>query len=207
MEPAPLPPQPQVSNLRRYWPVTLAGLAVVGFTVALLLSFTDGSDSTDSAGVISLDPNATSEFNGIENGTDPTGQKIGDLSYVTFDGATESLVPNGKPLLLNFWSSTCTPCVREMPALDQVWRDNAGSIDVLGLDYYETPDVGRAMADRTGVTYPLGRDTKGRLLRTFGGIGLPYTVLIAQDGTVLAVHAGALDAAGFQDLVDTAVGN
>jgi thiol-disulfide isomerase/thioredoxin len=204
MEPAPLPSDPRRSTLRRYGPMTIAGLVVVGFVVAIALAFSGGSTTPNSAGIVKLDPNATQPFNAIDGGSDPTGQKIGDLTYVTFDGQTRTLRTDGRPLLINVWSSTCAPCITEMPALENVWKVDGDRIDILGLDYYETSDLGQEMADRTGVTYPLGRDTKGTILRTLGGVGLPYTVLVGRDGTILATHSGALTEPEFRDLVNTA---
>ena len=203
MEPAPLPPQPR-SALRRYLPLAVAGLIVVGFAIALILSFSGGS-SKSTSDVTKLDPNAQQppEF---ADTNDVTGTKLPKLTYVAFDGATKELTPNGKPLLLNVWSSTCVPCVSEMPALENVWQANRNDIDVLGLDYFESPELGQAMATRTGVTYPLGRDTKGTILRSLGGVGLPYTVLVSSNGTILATHSGALTEAQFTELVKTATG-
>lgn len=203
MEPAPLPPQPR-SALRRYLPLTVVGVIVVGFAMALIVSFSGGSSKT-SSDVTKLDPNAQQppEF---ADTNDVTGTKLPKLSYVAFDGSTKELAPNGKPLLINVWSSTCVPCVTEMPALEKVWQANRTDIDILGLDYFESPDLGQAMADRTGVTYPLGRDSKGTILRSLGGVGLPYTVLVSSNGTILATHSGALTEAQFTELVKTATG-
>ena len=204
MEPAPLPPQPR-SALRRYLPLTVTGLIVVGFAIALIVSISGGSSKTV-ANVTKLDPNAQQPPE-LADTNDVTGTRLPKLSYVGFDGLTKDLAPNGKPLLINVWSSTCVPCVTEMPALEKVWQANRNNIDILGLDYLETPDLGQAMADRTGVTYPLGRDSKGMILRSLGGTGLPYTVLVAPNGTILATHSGALTETQFTELVKTAAGN
>ncbi len=204
MEPAPLPPQPR-SAMRRYLPLTVAGLIVVGFAIALIISVSGGSSKTPSD-VTKLDPNAQQPPE-LADTNDVTGTRLPNISYVAFDGSTKDLVPNDKPLLINVWSSTCVPCVTEMPALEKVWQANRGDIDVLGLDYLEPPELGQAMADRTGVTYPLGRDVNGSILRSLGGIGLPYTVLVASNGTILATHSGALTEAQFAALVKTATGN
>lgn len=203
MEPAPLPPQPR-STLRRYLPLAVAGLVVIGFVVALVLSFSGGS-STSTSDVTKLDPNAKQPPE-LANPNDVTGQRLPNLTYLTFDGETKELTPDGKPMLINVWSSTCVPCVSEMPALEKVWQANNNDITVLGLDYFEAPELGRAMADRTGVTYSLGRDSKGTILRALGGVGLPYTVLVAPNGTILATHSGALTEAQFTELVKTATG-
>ncbi|MBU3700954.1 MAG: TlpA family protein disulfide reductase [Acidimicrobiia bacterium] len=210
MENAPLPPHQHHrsspgASWRRWLPALLAGIVVLALATALAVSVLGGSGS-DPSDVVKLDPNGTLPPGLPDSSDDPVGQRIGALQYTTFDGRTVDLATDGKPLLLNFWSSTCAPCVREMPALDQVWRANRDRVDVLGLDYVEAPELGQAMAARTDVQYPIARDAKGTLLRRFGGTGLPYTVLIGADGTVLAVHAGELDAAGFQRLIDTAAG-
>lgn len=210
MENAPLPPDPPSglrpgASWRRWVPALLAGVVVLALASALTVSVLGGS-GPDSADVVKLDPNGTLPPGLPDSSDDPVGQRMGALQYTTFDGRTVDLTTDGKPLLLNFWSSTCAPCIREMPALDRVWRANRERVDVLGLDYVEAPELGQAMAARTGVQYPIARDAKGTLLRRFGGTGLPYTVLIGADGTVLAVHAGELDAAGFQRLIDTAAG-
>jgi len=177
----------------------------VGFAIALIVSISGGSSKTASD-VTKLDPNAQQppEF---ADTNDVTGTRLPKLSYVAFDGSTKDLAPNGKPLLINVWSSTCAPCVTEMPALEKVWQANRADIDILGLDYLEPPDLGQVMADRTGVTYPLGRDSKGSILRSLGGTGLPYTVLVAPNGTILATHSGALTETQFTELVKTATGN
>ena len=93
-----------------------------------------------------------------------------------------------------------------MPALEKVWQMSKNDITILGLDYVEPVELGQAMAARTGVTYPLGRDTNGSILRSLGGNGLPYTVLVASNGTILATNSGALTEAQFAELVKTATG-
>lgn len=203
MEPAPLPPQPR-STARRYLPLLVAGLIVVGFAAALLVTFSGGSTAT-SSDITKLDPNATQppEFG---NPNDVTGMKLPKLTYVSFDGSTKELTTDGRPLLINVWSSTCVPCVSEMPALERVWQASRDDITILGLDYIEPLELGQAMATRTGVTYPLGRDTNGSILRSLGGVGLPYTVLVASNGTILTTHSGALTEEKFAELVTTATG-
>lgn len=177
----------------------------MGLVVALALSFS-GGPTTSASDVVKLDPNAElpPEF---ANLNDVTGLKLPRLDYPSFDGSTKTLATKDKPMLINVWSSTCVPCVNEMPALERVWQANKDDIDIVGLDYLESQELGQAMADRTGVTYPLGRDTKGALLRSLGGIGLPYTVLVSANGTILTTHSGALTEAQFSELVKTATGN
>jgi hypothetical protein len=91
-----------------------------------------------------------------------------------------------------------------MPAIEQVWTESQNSVDFIGLDYVEAAEAGQAMIDRTGITYPVGRDPRGTLLRALGGNGLPYTVVVDRNGRIVAAHSGELTRDALQALVDEA---
>ena len=59
----------------------------------------------------------------------------------------------------------------------------------------DTEEAGQKMVERTGVTYRNARDPRSEIASVYGLVGLPRTVLIGGDGTVLAVHNGEMDAA------------
>jgi cytochrome c biogenesis protein CcmG, thiol:disulfide interchange protein DsbE len=100
----------------------------------------------------------------------------------------------GTPVVLNFWSSTCIPCLNEMPAFEQVHARHSGEITMIGVNVADTVDAGNEMVERTGVRYRNARDPRGEIFAVFGGIALPRTVLLAADGTVADTHSGELDA-------------
>lgn len=104
----------------------------------------------------------------------------------------------GRRVLLNFWASWCEPCLAEMPALNAAQRKFAdqGAI-VLGIAMDE-PERVQAFLSRHPVDYPIliGQlDSPSTSLR-FGDADevLPYSVLLDENGRILAVHRGALDA-------------
>lgn len=208
METTELPPEdrPPVAPPRRVSRGLLAAvaLATVVLAIATFVAFRadDGSDVT------TLDPNATIPADqplgggGLGGGQDVVGQKLPALDYTLFDGGTAQLATDGTPLVINFWASYCGPCVAEMPAIEQVHQANAGKVEILGLQVMEAAEKGQALVDRTGVTYPLGRDPRGDVVRAFGSVNLPTTVLVKGDGTIVAVHAGELSAAELQALID-----
>lgn len=179
--------------------VILVAVLSLALAVGIVLAFRPSSST--GGDVIKLDPDATEPFNGLTGGTDVVGKSAHGVDYLGFDGSQNPIHSGDRPVILNFWSSTCAPCIKEMPALDAAFVSQAGAIDVIGIDHVEVPELGRRMIDLTGVTYPVGRDPKGTLLRSFGGNALPYTVLIGRDGRVLATHAGQLDAAALDALI------
>lgn len=124
------------------------------------------------------------------------------LEYL--DGGVQDLAEvagRGTPVVLNFWSSTCIPCLKEMPAFEQVSRELDGEVTFLGVDVVDTEEAGKEMVARTGVTYRNARDPRSEIFSVFGGIALPRTVLIDGDGTVVATHSGELDAEGLRALL------
>ncbi|HUZ59619.1 MAG TPA: TlpA disulfide reductase family protein [Hanamia sp.] len=49
------------------------------------------------------------------------GQPLPDFSFVDVDGDEIDLGDlKGKPLVINFWFTTCVPCIAEMPVLNQL---------------------------------------------------------------------------------------
>ena len=94
----------------------------------------------------------------------------------------------GKPVVMNFWASSCAPCLREMPLFEQLHQEYGNRVTFLGIDTAEGVEAGEAMIAKTGVTYGQGRDPQGEQVVHFGGVQLPHTVFISADGTVTEVH-------------------
>jgi cytochrome c biogenesis protein CcmG/thiol:disulfide interchange protein DsbE len=116
----------------------------------------------------------------------------------TIAGEPASLAAlRGKPVLLNVWATWCHPCREELPDLERLHQANAArglrivgvSIDEAGLER-EVADFARDY----GVTYELWLDPDNRVSSTFAAVGVPITVLIGPDGTLLWRHLGPVKA-------------
>lgn len=133
------------------------------------------------------------------------GQPAPNVRLEYLDGGVQQLAEvagTGTPVVLNFWSSTCIPCRKEMPAIEQVRQELDGEVTVIGVDVTDTEEAGKEMVASTGVTYRNARDPRAEIFAVFGGIALPRTVLIAGDGTIVATHSGELDAEELTSLLD-----
>jgi thiol-disulfide isomerase/thioredoxin len=129
-------------------------------------------------------------------------------SFEYFDGSTGSFADyRGRPLVVNFWASTCVPCVTEMPAFEQVHQELGDGVAFLGLDVQERVDEGMELVERTGVTYDLASDFEGFLLAESTPLAvLPSTLFIDAEGRLVLTHAGALDAAQLRALIEEHLG-
>jgi thiol-disulfide isomerase/thioredoxin len=100
----------------------------------------------------------------------------------------------GRPVVLNFWATWCPPCVEEMPELDRFYRAwQARGWQVVGLAIDNAAAV-RRFLDKQPVSFAIGLagldgSTLARSLGNAQG-GLPYTVVLASDGTIRQRKAG-----------------
>lgn len=128
------------------------------------------------------------------------GEQVPRFGVPRLDGDGEWTLPDdfaGRPVLVNIWASWCPPCIEEMPELDRFARAQGGDgVQVLGIALDEA-DAVRAFLDRVPVDYPQGIDTPGNAdagvrLGNPRGV-LPYSVLVAADGTVLKQRIGPFE--------------
>lgn len=138
----------------------------------------------------------------VETQASSAGKPI-NLNVVQVDEETVKplLVPNGKPLLINFWATWCEPCREEFPELVEIDRDYEGKIDflIISLDDPVEKDrdvpkflqtMGSTMTpyllrtlDETAVIGAISKDWQG---------GLPFTVLYDADGKIAHARQGKI---------------
>jgi cytochrome c biogenesis protein CcmG/thiol:disulfide interchange protein DsbE len=101
----------------------------------------------------------------------------------------------GRPVVVNFFASWCTPCKREMPAFARIARELDGRVAFIGVNHQDSRRLARQLVAETGVDYPTGYDPDGTVARSYRLVGMPTTVFVAPDGRLLATHAGEISAA------------
>jgi cytochrome c-type biogenesis protein len=124
-----------------------------------------------------------------------------DFTATTLDGSGEVAVADlrGDVVLLNTWATWCTPCREEMPLLQSLADEFGGEgLQVVGvsIDRAGSEQRIREFADETGVTFQIWRDPENRFARTFRTSGVPETLLIGRDGSVLYTWKGPLTEGG-----------
>lgn len=103
-------------------------------------------------------------------------------------GLSSATFKTGKVSVLNFWSSTCAPCVIEHPQL--TWLSEQG-IPLYSIDYKDKPEAARRFLLTHGNPYrAVGADESGMTAIDFGVYGTPETFVIDGKGRIVLRYPG-----------------
>lgn len=102
---------------------------------------------------------------------------------------------SGAPAIVNVWSTTCGPCVKEMPAFQAVHQALGDKVRIVGLNTGDTPDSAGSFVQKVAVTYPIWLDDKGDGVAALKITSLPTTIFVNAEGTIVRTKVGAMDAA------------
>lgn len=131
-----------------------------------------------------------------------------NLRLATIDGTQYDLAAHrGKWIVVNFWATWCSPCLKEMPELSALdaMREH---IEVLGLAYEEIePEAMQEFLKQHPVAYPIAVvDVYNPPADFATPRGLPMTYLIAPDGKVAKQFLGPVTAKDIESAIATAGG-
>jgi peroxiredoxin len=99
---------------------------------------------------------------------------------------------------LNFWGLRCGPCVRELPALEDIYkRYKDKGLIILGInaDGVDSAFIKKSFDQREdlsaiNITFPLIPDVAFSLIDTYELMGAPLNVIIDRKGVVKFYHEG-----------------
>ena len=164
---------PQAPLPTRFGLLTIVTLAVVGIGVTLAAVF-GGGDAAEAP--------ATTGAAGL------TGSAAPDFTVPLLAGGeftlSDHIANDGRPLILNLWASWCIPCRDELPEFDRVAAEHP-EVAFLGVAVEDQEAAASQFAEAIGVRFPLGFDDTGDVSTSYQTFGLPVTVVIASDGTVV----------------------
>lgn len=141
----------------------------------------------------------------------PPGSPAPAFSWTRHDGSFVSLEGlRGKVVLLNFWSTVCPPCLREMPMLVSVTEHLASRGVVLVAANADEPGQRQSVVTRylerklppllPSVAYP---EESG--LGAYRVTAFPTTYVIGPDGRVRHAHLGELSEAQLRPWLEEAL--
>lgn len=119
-------------------------------------------------------------------------------------------IANGRPLIMNFWTTWCPYCVQEMPDYQQIYNEYKDRVSFAFIDCVgskgETAEKALDWLRENGCEdLPAYFDNNREATSTYGAWSLPTTVIISAQGEILDLSAGAINPDLMRRTLDTLV--
>ncbi len=100
-----------------------------------------------------------------------------------------------KPVLVNFWATSCPGCITEMPELAKIKNKFADKFEIIAvsMDYDPKEQVDKFIA-KNKFPFTFVHDKSGKIAKAFGAVLLtPTSFLIAPNGNIVYQIVGEVD--------------
>lgn len=120
------------------------------------------------------------------------------LELTSINGESFSLASlSGRPLLVYFWSPSCSVCMQEMPELQRVYQQLSTEVGLVMIGIAtrsSRPNSVLKVVKDFGLSYPVVVDSMGKASATLGPVrATPYLLLIDPAGRIVSRKIGRHD--------------
>jgi len=133
-----------------------------------------------------------------------TGKKISNISLEYFDENKfyeEDDLKKNNYTLINFWASWCSPCRQEHPLLVQLSEEK--NLKLLGVNFKDKKKQAKTFLNDLGNPYDfLTKDELGKSSVKFGVYGIPESILVNKDLTILKKFVGPLSIEDYDSIIE-----
>lgn len=124
-----------------------------------------------------------------QNNTIPAAD-VKKLDGTTFN--TSNIENNGKPIIINFWATWCSPCKRELNNIAEMygeWVEETG-VKLVAISIDDTRNMAKVApyVNGKGWEYDVYLDPNGDFKRALGVNNVPHTFLVDGNGKVVWQH-------------------
>jgi peroxiredoxin len=136
-------------------------------------------------------------------------QPAPDVTFSSITGEKVSMQSlRGKVVMVNFWATSCTTCIKEMPAMVQTYNKYKDK----GLDFvavamsYDPPNYVLNYAQTRNLPFKVALDTDGVVAKSFDDVKLtPTTYVIDKEGKIIKRYVGEPDFSALHQLLEKAL--
>jgi peroxiredoxin len=135
-----------------------------------------------------------------------TSQSAPESNFVLLDGSQTSTTQlRGKVTLINFWATSCTTCVAEMPQIISTYNQyqSRGFETVAVAMSYDPPSYVVNFAQTRKLPFKVAIDNTGAVAKAWGDIKLtPTTYLVDKRGAIVKRYVGTPDFKELNQLIE-----
>ena len=112
----------------------------------------------------------------------------------------------GKPAVINFWTSKCPPCKEEMPDFEELYQEIKDQVQFIMVDGVgcmgETEESGRAYVEEQGFTFPVYYDLEMDVVLNYGIRAFPTTYILNGEGRLVTGGSCMITKETLQELLE-----
>lgn len=112
----------------------------------------------------------------------------------------------GKPVVINYWASWCSPCKAELPDFDELYNEFKDDVVFLMINATdgrrETKETADKLISEKGYSFDIYYDTKSNAAYEYGFAYLPTTVFIDKYGIIQYSQSGQITKSKLQKEID-----
>lgn len=127
----------------------------------------------------------------------PSGQKVPNVNIKTLEGKVVNIqdyVGQGKITVMSFWATWCSPCKRELDAINDIYADwqEEYNVELLAITIDDARSMAKvpALVETKGWEYTILADSNEDLKKAMNFQTVPQTFLLDAEGNIIYSHSG-----------------
>ncbi len=138
-------------------------------------------------------------------GTNQSGDTAPDFTLTSLDGESVTLSDyrGEKPVVLDFFTTWCPNCRRDMPRLSRFYDQYKDQVEVIGINLREREGKVRSFIDSREISFPVVLDPTGQAARSYGVQYTNYHVLIDIEGNIAGIVPGDISESHILSLISS----
>lgn len=133
--------------------------------------------------------------------------KTTDFTVTSASGKSRKLSEfAGKPIVVNFWATWCSPCVKELPYFNNLSKEYKGDVEFLMINVEESSkeENVKNFVKENKYTFPLYFDNTGWAYSAYSDGYIPFTLVINSNGELIYNNSGGLTEEKLRSLIEEA---
>lgn len=134
-----------------------------------------------------------------------------DVTFTTIEGKTIKMADlKGKIVLVNFWATSCSGCIAEMPELIQTYKQyHPNGLELIAVAMsYDPPNHVLNFSQKNKLPFPVMHDSYEEIASKFKDVRLtPTTYVINQEGKIIKQIIGVIDFKALTSMLDQELKN